>query len=524
MTARRSFYRKIAYLVAMVPLIMILRWVSAPATGSAKGAKGEPGGILARMRDDHDLSEAELGEIDPTSETIKLATLGLRGVAANILWEKANRYKMKKDWTNLSATLRQITKLEPHFISVWRYQAWNLSYNVSAEFDDYRKRYDWVIKGIHFLEKGVGYNDDEPRLVWDMGWFTGQKIGRADEHKQFRRLFQDDDDFHDSLPFDVPGDDPRDNWLVGKEWFARAEALVDDGASLKGMSPVIFFSDRPMSQMNYAETKEEEGDFEDRAEHRWNLGYREWTDGPLTARDQIPFGLREMPASSGERIRLNDRESKAREALKLRAQLDDLAPGVREQIAGDKRARLSTPEREAYDKPPEERTANEHELAARAKWKLNVTHDEVAERLTGAQRSRAEELAEKINKTERLENLIRINREIVNFEYWRRRAKVEQTPQARGARQAIYEGNQAHDNADLNLALAKYQQGFEKWRELLNMDEVLIEDQNFGQEWMEIIQRYRKILGDARQPFPDPFILQEVIDRHRNLVQEEEEP
>ena len=61
----------------------------------------------------------------------------MRGVAANILWKKANDCKMKKDWTNLSATLKQITKVEPNFIGTWRFQAWNLSYNVSAAFDDY---------------------------------------------------------------------------------------------------------------------------------------------------------------------------------------------------------------------------------------------------------------------------------------------------------------------------------------------------------------------------------------------------
>ncbi len=42
---------------------------------------------------------------------------------------------MKKDWTNLSATLNQLTKVQPHFISVWRFQGWTLAYNCSTEFD-----------------------------------------------------------------------------------------------------------------------------------------------------------------------------------------------------------------------------------------------------------------------------------------------------------------------------------------------------------------------------------------------------
>ena len=44
--------------------------------------------------------------------------------------------------------------LQPNFVSVWVFQGWNLSYNVSVEFDDYHDRYRWVIKGIDFLKRG----------------------------------------------------------------------------------------------------------------------------------------------------------------------------------------------------------------------------------------------------------------------------------------------------------------------------------------------------------------------------------
>ena len=30
---------------------------------------------------------------------------------------------MKKDWTNLSATLNQLTKVQPNIIEFWRFQA-----------------------------------------------------------------------------------------------------------------------------------------------------------------------------------------------------------------------------------------------------------------------------------------------------------------------------------------------------------------------------------------------------------------
>jgi hypothetical protein len=186
---------------------------------------------------------------------MKLATFGMRGVAANILWEKANRYKMKKDWTNLSATLNVLTELEPHFISVWKFQSWNLAYNVSTEFDDYRDRYRWVIAGIEFLIRGIGYNANEPRLYDDVGWYISHKIGKADEALQFRRLFKADDEFH--ARHHTPSPELRDNWLVGKQWYRRAEDLVAKGADLRGKSEVLFYSSRPMCQFYYAEALED---------------------------------------------------------------------------------------------------------------------------------------------------------------------------------------------------------------------------------------------------------------------------
>ena len=148
MTERTSFYRKLTYLGAIVVLAFPIVWLSVPATTS------KPGGKLAQLRKENKLSQVNLGEVDPASETIKLATLGLRGVAVNVLWEKANEFKKKEDWTNLTATLEQLAKLQPNFITFWKFQAWNLTYNVSVEFDDYNDRYYYVRRGIEFLQEG----------------------------------------------------------------------------------------------------------------------------------------------------------------------------------------------------------------------------------------------------------------------------------------------------------------------------------------------------------------------------------
>ncbi len=104
----------------MIVLVVVLFVLSRPATLDTPQVKGQAGGVLAQYRDDpkHNLSQTELGEIDPTSETIRLATLGMRGIAGTTLWWKATQYQMKKDWTRLRASLDQISKLQPHSIDV----------------------------------------------------------------------------------------------------------------------------------------------------------------------------------------------------------------------------------------------------------------------------------------------------------------------------------------------------------------------------------------------------------------------
>ena len=190
MNERGSFYRKVAYLIVVAVLLLPISRLGAPST------RRDDGGALAQLRAEYDLGQADLGEIDPASETIRFATLGMRGIAVSLLWNKANQYKKTEDWTNFRATLRQLAKLQPYFISFWKYQAWNLTYNVSVELDDVQDRYHYVKKGIEFLKEGTRYNRDNPSLLAELGWFTGNKIGRADEHVEYRRLFKADNEFH----------------------------------------------------------------------------------------------------------------------------------------------------------------------------------------------------------------------------------------------------------------------------------------------------------------------------------------
>ena len=81
-------------LVLIAVLLVPLSALSQPRDSSSTG------GYLARLRTEAQLSQADLGEIDPTSETMRLATLGLKNIAVTLLWDRANFYKKVEDLVN----------------------------------------------------------------------------------------------------------------------------------------------------------------------------------------------------------------------------------------------------------------------------------------------------------------------------------------------------------------------------------------------------------------------------------------
>lgn len=188
---------------------------------------------LNKIKQEKDLGEAAIGQVDTGSFMLKLALLGgARGIAANVLWTRAEELKREQDWDRMAATVDLITKLQPHFLSVWTFQGWNLAYNVSVEWDAPEDKYEWIKKGIKFLQEGVKKNKKSPDLLWDTAWTYYHKIGFADESIILRKLFRDDEDEDFRRYYDpernvtVVG---NDNFLLGYGWFSRAVAMVDEG-------------------------------------------------------------------------------------------------------------------------------------------------------------------------------------------------------------------------------------------------------------------------------------------------------
>lgn len=297
MNTMSSRNRKFLYMGGIILLLFPIAWLGLPATQA-----GESGGKIARQRQQYKLGEATLGDVDPTSATMNLVLLGMRGIAGSVLWTQAEEQKMTKNWSELEATVESIIKLQPRFMGVWKYQSWNLAYNVSAECDAVEDRFFWVKKGAKFLLRGMRQNEDSAELAYNTGEFLGKKIGRSDERRQFRQYFKSDPDPRfEGLPDPELNRDQRDNYLVAKDYYLEANRKEEQpGVEQHIMARPLFRSYPWRSQMDYASALESEGTFGEVAREAWQTANYEWRTKYGRERFMTPGGEVEFEATPDE--------------------------------------------------------------------------------------------------------------------------------------------------------------------------------------------------------------------------------
>ncbi len=115
----------------------------------------------------------------PPALTFVIAGLGgFRGVAAEILWLRADTLQEEGRYLELVQLADWITRLDPHAAEAWVYNAWNLAYNVSSMMIRHEDRLRWVMNGLSLLrDDGLRYNPREPRLYRELAWLYQNKVG-----------------------------------------------------------------------------------------------------------------------------------------------------------------------------------------------------------------------------------------------------------------------------------------------------------------------------------------------------------
>lgn len=117
-------------------------------------------------------------------------------------------------------------------------------------------------------------------------------------------------------------------------------------------------------------------------------------------------------------------------------------------------------------------------------------------------------------RAEALENvaLIGLNREIVNFDYWR--ALCEAFEPGVEARESAWRASKATDAGRLGDAKEAHEASFRAWRRLLDVQPGMVSDPLMAEELNAQIDLYRDVLAGMGEAFPATFVLQDVVD-HR---------
>src|SRR5579885_1356598 len=72
------------------------------------------------------IREQSRGEVELSGAVVRLGLTGSRGLVTCLLWREAQDQQKKNQWNELEVTVRSVAKLQPHFITPWLFQSWNL--------------------------------------------------------------------------------------------------------------------------------------------------------------------------------------------------------------------------------------------------------------------------------------------------------------------------------------------------------------------------------------------------------------
>jgi hypothetical protein len=385
------------------------------------------------------LGEATLGQVDTGSFVLKLLMIGgFRGMAANVLWSQAIELQKVHEWDRLKQKVDMITRLQPHFLSIWTFQGWNLAYNVSVEWDAPEDKYDWIKKGIIFLKDGVEKNRTSPDLVWDVAWTYYHKYGFADEAIVLRKLFRDDED-EEFKKDPIDGNVKHDNFQLGGAWFKRAVRLVDEGAR----------------RLAEGQGKDVDADFVDKpTQHKGRP-------------EDLAF--RSMPAHSQTRY----------------------AAGLEKQSIRDVPATFGPVAREEWRKALDEWL----EFGA-YRWPAWSKRTEMVQLDDLTEYERFKKLSpDQKYWTDRWSTQM-------NYPYWKARCQAEMTKEGSDARQLFHEATIAFQQANFLLAVGKYRDGLEIWDKLLQRFPVYRKDDMNEKDTGLVLKRYFRALEQAGLPRP----------------------
>jgi hypothetical protein len=294
---------------------------------------------------------------------------------------------------------------------------------------------------------------------------------------------------------------------VGNEKYHAGQQLADSGAPLR-TTALIFHSEPMMTMINYARALEDDGVFGSAARAGWEKAGREMQD----------FAQREIPTTWDVPIRLGLREDELARASRINEELERLLPGQFKAMEDRRMAELPPDQREAIAVPPMDRNDAQARAAYQAQEYLRVTWPMVAREAPTDVRDKARGLARQWLEANETAEIIGRYRDIVNFDFWRASCEAEVTETALRAREFTWQAAKEFQGARLQPAKKAYEDAFAAWREVLDASTILRNDPITNEDINSYITQYRRVLEQLDEPFPKPFILQDVVDRSLPLA------
>ena len=114
----------------------------------------------------------------PAAELIVAGLGGFRGIAAEVIWFRADRLRDEGRHGELAQLASWLTFLEPHSAEIWSYASWSLAYNVSVAMPTPADRWRWVKAGLYLLlYDGLRLNPSDPLLYKSLSDMFRFKLG-----------------------------------------------------------------------------------------------------------------------------------------------------------------------------------------------------------------------------------------------------------------------------------------------------------------------------------------------------------
>lgn len=495
----QSFYRKITYAVCATVLLLPISFIARPASYDSQKKAISNSSVLSQMRQEKNLSLSSISEVDSTSEIMKLGSLGLHGIACNLLWNQAQEYERVHAYDRAKETIETLIKLQPHFVNVWEFQAHNLSYNISREFDDYEDRYYWVKEGIDFLIEGIPFNKRNKKIFDNLGLFSGQKLGRSDEQKQFRELFRHDTQYHqdsilgyfdsiDKVKHVIAG---VDNWLWAKGWYEKSYKLVEQ-EKVRVTGELLYYSKASSQLRNFADSYMKDFPPSQFSQDAWKQAHRSWVEdyGRRTIHWQNDSYTHE--GQQGQRADIED----------LRKRLDECAPGIREKLYKAKRDALTLDEKILIATPMDLLSSSRIAQAQQLLQKIAVSDTDVAKAVPAAKQPTATGILRKLAAKQRLIGRMARDRQTVNYDFWRTFTEMASTDKATQAWAATHRAKLAQREANLEdyEEVTEGEDGLPKSVKKKGSISHRIEAMAL---WKEVLQKYPQIAADGSTHIDD---------------------